>query len=161
LRFELNLLIKQKKEYFMKQKTITITQKVNLPASPDDVYCAFVDPKKHSEFTDSEATGKAEVGAKFTAWDGYIQGKHLELEQGKRILQEWVTTDWPEGYSPSQVEFSFKANKGGTEVTMVHSNVPAEQDAELAQGWIDFYWEPLKDYFKKQKPSTKTKKFTL
>jgi hypothetical protein len=32
---------------------------------------------------------------------------------------------------------------------MVHSKVPVEQGDEYAQGWIDFYWEPMKKYFKK------------
>ena len=34
---------------------------------------------------------------------------------------------------------------------MVHSEVPAEQEEELTQGWIDYYWEPLKNYFEKRK----------
>ena len=32
---------------------------------------------------------------------------------------------------------------------MVHSDIPANQEADLRQGWIDFYWKPLKDYFEK------------
>ena len=81
-------------------KTKTIRQKITVPAKPIEVYEAFVDAKKHSAFTGSKATGKGKVGGKFTAWDGYISGKLLELEEGKRIVQEWVTTEWPEGYPP-------------------------------------------------------------
>jgi len=72
------------------------------------------------------------------------------LEKGKRIVQEWKTTEWPAGYPPSIVEFLFKEKKGGTELTMVHSKVPAEQAESYRQGWIDFYWEPLKKYFRKK-----------
>jgi activator of HSP90 ATPase len=133
----------------MKTQVTTLTQKVTIPASPEEVYEAFVDPKKHSEFTGSKATGKAKVGGKFTAWDGYISGKHLELEKGKRIVQEWMTTDWPEGYAPSKLELTFKETSEGTEISMVHSNVPAEQEKELAEGWEEFYWNPLKKYFQK------------
>ncbi len=140
----------------MKLETKTVTQKVVLPASPAEVYEAFTDAKKHSEFTGSKATGKAVVGGKFTAWDGYISGKNLELEKGKRILQEWVTTDWPENYPSSRVEFTFRQVGDKTEVTMVHSDVPAEQEDELAQGWIDYYWDPLKAYFKKRKREKKS-----
>jgi hypothetical protein len=32
---------------------------------------------------------------------------------------------------------------------MTHSAVPLEQADDIAQGWIDFYWEPLKEYLKK------------
>jgi activator of HSP90 ATPase len=135
----------------MKLKTTTITQKVIIPALPEEVYDAFTNAKKHSEFTGSKATGKPTVGGKFTAWDGYISGKNLELEKGKRIVQEWVTTEWPQGYPPSRLELTFREVGGKTELTMVHSDVPAEQENDLKQGWIDFYWEPLKDYFKKQR----------
>jgi uncharacterized protein YndB with AHSA1/START domain len=97
----------------------------------------------------SKATGKPVVGSKFTAWDGYIRGKNLELEKEKRIVQEWVTTDWPKNFPPSRLELNFKDLGGITEITMVHSDVPAVQEDELKQGWKDFYWEPLKDYFRK------------
>jgi len=66
-------------------------------------------------------------------------------------LQEWVTTEWPAGYPPSKVEFTFNEVDGKTELTMVHSDVPIDQKEELQQGWIDFYWEPLKNYFKKRR----------
>jgi activator of HSP90 ATPase len=59
-----------------------------------------MDPKKHSEFTGSKATGKPRVGSKFTAWDGYITGKNLKLVRGKKIVQEWKTTDWREKELP-------------------------------------------------------------
>jgi len=135
----------------MKLEVTTLKQKVVIPASPSVVYEAFVDPKKHAEFTGSKATGKARVGAKFTAWDGYIFGKFLAFEPAKCLAQEWQTTEWPEGYPPSIFELTFKEVPGGTEVTMVHSNIPREQEKELADGWIEFYWDPLKKHFKKAK----------
>jgi len=135
----------------MKTKTTTIKQTVTISASPEEIYEAFTDPKKHSEFTGSKATGKPKVGEEFTAWDGYISGKHLELEKGKRIVQEWINTDWPQGLPPSRFELTLKANAEGTEVSMVQSNIPANQEEELLDGWTKFYWEPLKDYFEKRK----------
>ena len=131
-------------------KLTTIRQKVTIPhATPEHVYEAFMDAKKHSEFSGSKATSNPKVGGKFTAWDGYISGKNLELEKGKRIVQEWTTTDWPKDYGPSQLELTFKKSKSGTEITMVHKDVPAEQAEDLAEGWQEFYWNPLKEYFKK------------
>ena len=66
-------------------KVTTIRQKIIIPAAPDAVYEAFMDAKKHSAFTGSKAASDARVGGKFTAWDGYISGKNLELEKGKRM----------------------------------------------------------------------------
>jgi activator of HSP90 ATPase len=127
----------------------TIRQKATVHAEPAEVYEAFIDAKKHSAFTGSKATGDGRVGSKFTAWDGYISGKNIELESGKRIVQEWATSEWPEDFPPSRLELTFKKVKGGTEISMVHSDVPAEQAHELKEGWTEFYWKPLKDYFKK------------
>jgi len=130
-------------------KVKTIKQEVIVPATPVEVYEAFMDAEKHSAFTGSKATCDPRVGGRFTAWDGYISGKNLELEKGKRIVQEWVTTDWPRNYPPSRLELNFKAVKEGTEISMIHSEVPAEQADDTKQGWIDFYWKPLKEYFGK------------
>ncbi len=135
----------------MKIETTTLKQKVIIPASPDEVYQAFIDPKKHTAFTGSKATGIAKVGGKFTTWDGYSFGKFLEFEPGKCLVQEWQTTDWPEGYPPSKFVLTFKAVPEGTEVTMVQSDVPKEQEEDLAEGWVEFYWNPLKEYFQKKK----------
>jgi uncharacterized protein YndB with AHSA1/START domain len=136
---------------FLKQQVTTIKQTVIIPkASPKQVYEAYTAPKKHTAFTDSKATGKPVFGGKFTAWDGYIFGKYLELEEGKRVVQEWTTTDWVEGYGPSRFELTFKAVPEGTEICIVHSDVPEEKAEEIARGWIDFYWVPLKEYFKNQ-----------
>lgn len=125
----------------------TITQKVVVPAKPAEVYEAFLNPRKHAAFTGSPATGSPKVGGRFTAWDGYISGVNRKLVKGRVIVQDWQTTEWPEGAGPSTVTFTFNAVKGGTEVKMVHSKVPAEQADSYRQGWIDCYWQPLKAYF--------------
>jgi activator of HSP90 ATPase len=123
-----------------------IEQKVFFEAAPGDVYDALLDSKKHAEFTGSPATTNAKKGAKFTAWDGYISGKNLELVKGKKIVQEWTTTEWPDGYPASRLEFTLTAKRGGTELEMMHSKVPAEQVADYSIGWKSSYWEPLKEY---------------
>jgi activator of HSP90 ATPase len=128
----------------------TIRQKALIPAPADEVYDALMNAKKHSAFTGSKATCDPVVGGEFTAWDGYISGKNLELEKGKKIVQEWSTTDWPDHFPPSRLELTFKKTKSGTEISMIHSNIPADQADELAEGWDEFYWRPLKEYFAKQ-----------
>jgi activator of HSP90 ATPase len=134
----------------MSTKVTTIRQKTLIAATPDEVYEVFTNSRKHSAFTGSKATCSPKVGGKFTAWDGDIAGRNLELEKGKKIVQEWSTTEWPDGYSPSRLELTLKKVKGGTEIWMIHSNVPAEQADDLAEGWTEFYWRPLKEYFAKR-----------
>ena len=131
----------------MPHKFGVIRQKVMLAATPTKAYEAFLDPKKHGEFTGSPATGTKKVGTRFTAWDGYIEGKILELEKGKKIVQEWTTSEWPAGYPPSILTLTFRSKGTKTELTMVHSKVPVEQVKMYSEGWVSSYWNPLKDYF--------------
>jgi len=126
-----------------------IKQTVLIDASPAEVYEAYVDPKKHAAFTGQSATGSPKVGGRFTAGDGYISGKYLVLEKGKKILHEWTTTEWPAGYPPSLLELRLRAKGKKTELTMLHTKVPEEQVDYYAEGWKEFYWVPLKKHFAK------------
>ena len=133
-------------------KFATIEQTVFFKASPEVVYDALLDPRKHSEFTGSPATTSKRKGAAFTAWEGYITGKNIELVKAKKIVQEWKTTEWPDGYPVSRLKLTLTAKKGGTELKMVHSKVPAQQAASYTSGWKSSYWDPLKAYLADSKP---------
>src|SRR3990167_2396762 len=131
----------------MNEATKTITQTVEIPATPEEVYAGFTDPKIHTAMTGGEATGEAKVGGVFTAWDGYITGTYLELVPGKNIVAEWSTSEWPEGAEPSRLELTFNPKGTGTELVMVHSDVPTEQASNYEVGWHESYWEPMTEYF--------------
>ncbi|MCC7071701.1 MAG: SRPBCC domain-containing protein [Deltaproteobacteria bacterium] len=127
--------------------TTTIVQHVFIQATPLQVYDALVDPTLASSIVGGACEGEPAVGATFTHWNKYIHGKHLELVRGERIVQEWRTTEWPTGAAPSRLEISLDGSGGGTELTMTHSQVPTEQAEEYRQGWIDFYWTPMRAHF--------------
>ncbi len=129
-------------------KTVMITQKVFIKAKPVEVYDAYIDAEMHSEFTGSPATSDPKIGGKFTAWDGYITGTYVELDKGKRIVQEWTSSDFPEGTPTSRLEIVLKEKKDGTDLIMTHSGVPDDLAESIGQGWKDYYWEPMKQYFK-------------
>ncbi len=131
-------------------KTITIIQKASISATPAEIYETYTDAEKHAELTGSPATSIPKVGGGFTAWDGYIKGKYIGLEPGKKIVQEWASSDFPEGAAPSRLEIVLKEVKSGTELTMTHSGVPEEVAEDIAQGWKDYYWERLKKFFKRK-----------
>lgn len=132
-------------------RTKTIKQKEFIPVTPVEIYDALLNEQKHSALTGAKATCDRRVGGKFTAWDGYISGKNIRLENGRRIIQEWQTTEWPEGYAPSLIEFTFTPKAGGTEVRLTQKNVPAAQAENYRKGWVDYYWTPLKKYFHHKK----------
>ena len=117
------------------------------PASPEEIYLAWLDSQSHSLMTGSPAKISSKVGVEFEAWDGYIFGKNLELEPGKRILQTWRTTEFDPSEQDSLVEIVFEPVLNGTKVTIHHSNLPAH-GSQYQQGWVDYYFQPMKEYFK-------------
>jgi activator of HSP90 ATPase len=135
----------------VEKRTRTIRQKISFPtAPPEDVYRAFLSSKEHSEFTGSDSRCSAKVGERFTAWNRYITGKNIELVKAKKIVQEWKTTEWPEGYEPSILTISLENDGNGTLLSMVQTKVPASQFKEYNQGWHESYWNPMKEYFTKR-----------
>ncbi|MGH7842873.1 MAG: SRPBCC domain-containing protein [Candidatus Binataceae bacterium] len=133
--------------------TTTIRQTTLISATPVEVYDALVNSRKHAAFTGAAAKSSNKVGGKFTAWDDYISGKYLRLMAGRKIVAEWRTNDWPAGYAPSLIEFTFERADRSTRLTMVQTKVPAAQAANYRHGWKDYYWTPLKAYFLAQRKS--------
>lgn len=117
-----------------------------IPAALEEVYAAWLDSESHSAMTGSPARVSAEVGAEFTAWDGYIRGKNLELEPPRRILQNWRTTEFNQPDTDSLLEVLFEPEGEATRVTIRHSNLP-EHGMKYQQGWRDAYFTPMIEHF--------------
>lgn len=117
-----------------------------IPASPEVVYEAWLDSEGHAKMTGGEAKVSSEVGGEFEAWDGYIQGRNLELEYGKRIVQSWRTAEFADDEADSRIEITFDREGDGTKVTLRHTNLPPHGE-QYEQGWVDSYFVPMKEYF--------------
>jgi uncharacterized protein YndB with AHSA1/START domain len=128
-----------------------LTMEMELPAPPAAVYAAWLDPKTHGAMTGAAATGKAKVGAPFTAWDGYIQGQHLHFVPNERIVQSWRTSEFAETDPDSQLDLLLSPHrvdgKPGTRLFLIHSRLPAGGAAKYAEGWAKFYFEPMTAHF--------------
>lgn len=127
--------------------TESFTLTTIIPATPLRVYQAWLDEREHGAFTGAKAEAEPGIGGAFTAWDGYIRGRTLELSEGQRILQAWRTTEFPPGSEDSLLEVLLEESSGGTRLTLRHSGIPEGQGESYEQGWIDHYFEPLKSYF--------------
>ncbi|MFH1171780.1 MAG: SRPBCC family protein [bacterium] len=126
-------------------KTGDINQTVIIKAQPDEVYRALLDAREHAAFTGSAAQIEPKVGTPFSAYDGYITGKNLQLKEDKKIVQAWRADEegWPEGHW-SKVTIALKLTKGGTELRFHQTNIPERCLSRIADGWGEFYWQPLK-----------------
>ena len=108
--------------------------------------------------TGGEAKIAGRVGGSYTAWDGYISGKTLELTRGARIVQSWRTSKFATGDRDSTITVELAPTKSGTRLTLEHRGVPDGQTSYEKGGWRDHYFVPMKAYFERQKQKTKSVK---
>ena len=118
-----------------------------IPASPSEIYQAWLDSILHSEMTGGEANMSDEVGADVSAWDGYIVGRNLELVPGERIVQSWRTTEFNDAFEDSIITILLRETEEGTLLTLEHSNVPEVHRSYEEGGWQSNYFEPMIAYF--------------
>jgi activator of HSP90 ATPase len=124
-------------------ETKNIRQTVTFKAKPHDVYEILMDSKKHSELAGDTAKISRKENGKFTVGD-YIEGVNLEVIPDEKIVQTWRYNDWPEDHY-SKATFSFAKVAGGTRMTFTQTGVPVKFYEDIKQGWIDYYWEPMKE----------------
>ena len=117
-----------------------------IPAIPKDIYTAWLSSEGHTQMTGGSATVSAEVGGEFDAWDGYIRGRNLELEYGKRIVQSWRTVEFEDDEADSRIEITLELYGDQTKFILRHTGLPSD-GGQYEQGWVDNYFEPMKEYF--------------
>ena len=116
--------------------------------SPEELWNMWLDGEAHAAMTGAPATGEATVGQTFTAWDGYITGTNLELNEPRRIVQAWRTSNFAEDDDDSRLELIFlEAEDDGTILHLKHTKIPAGQGDDYLQGWTDHYFEPMNAFF--------------
>ena len=122
-----------------------------IPATPEAIYDAWLDSAGHSAMTGAKAEASDKIGAPFTAWDGYIWGKNIELVRGERIVQSWRTTQFSDSDPDSILTVKLAPTEGGTRLTLVHSNAPDDYKGYEEGGWEDNYFAPMKEYFSEKR----------
>lgn len=129
----------------------TIKQTEHFDVLPKEFYEAFLSSEKHSAFTGSKAEISSEVDASFSAHNGYCFGKNLELAPYSKIVQSWCAHDdkWTPNHK-STITLILTEENDKTRLDFIHESVPKEAVESIASGWKEFYWEPLKTYFKQQ-----------
>jgi activator of HSP90 ATPase len=118
-----------------------------IPATPKAIYDAWLDSRGHSQMTGGEAEMSTTIGDSFSAWDGYISGKNLELVPHASIVQSWRTTRFTEQDADSKITVTLAPATGGTILTIAHSNVPDGHTGYEQGGWQTHYFVPMQKYF--------------
>jgi uncharacterized protein YndB with AHSA1/START domain len=117
-----------------------------LPATPEEIYTAWLSSDGHTKMTGGQASITAGLGAVFNAWDGYIHGRNLQLEYGKRIVQSWRTVEFKDDEPDSRLEITLEPVGKQTKLILKHTELPPH-GGQYEQGWVDSYFEPMTRYF--------------
>lgn len=118
-----------------------------LPAPPDEVYLALTKAQSIQLWTGAEVEFTEEAGTEFSYWEGDIVGKNLEFEPNKKIVQQWYFGDDGE---PSIVTIKIHADKKGTSLEFVQTNIPDEDYDDFTAGIEEYFLGGLADFFEEE-----------
>ncbi|WP_113661327.1 SRPBCC domain-containing protein [Pedobacter nanyangensis] len=122
----------------------TFKKYILLPAPPEEVYLGLTKAQSIQLWTGAEVEFVEEVGTEFSLWEGDIVGKNLELDPGKKIVQQWY---FGEENEPSIVTIKLHPDKKGTSLEFVQTNIPDEDFEEFTAGINEYYLGGLADFF--------------
>lgn len=128
----------------------TLKQTIVFDGKIEDIYDALINPRTLTKITGGKATNTQKVGGKFSAYDDYIFGTNIELIQGKKIVQKWACADFPDNHFSTVTFDLVKKSEKQTELIFTQDNLPDDLYEDLAVGWNEFYWEPIKDYLEEK-----------
>ncbi|MEJ5996426.1 SRPBCC domain-containing protein [Pedobacter sp. Du54] len=115
-----------------------------LPAPPEEVYLALTKAQSIQLWTGAEVEFTEEEGTEFSFWDGDIVGKNIEFDAPRKIVQQWYFGDDNE---PSIVTIKLHADKKGTSLEFVQTNIPDEDYDDFTSGIDEYYLGGLADFF--------------
>jgi uncharacterized protein YndB with AHSA1/START domain len=134
----------------MKKEALRVS--TTIPAAPTTLYLAWLNSEQHSAMTGGTAKIDPQVGGKFTTSDGYVTGKLVILDLGRRIVMSWRTSDFPREAPDSRVEAHFEALGGSTRLTILHTDIPEGQSEKYRASWNEKYFGPMRTFFSKYLP---------
>ena len=124
-----------------------IDLKVTIPgAAPEQVYELLTNGAKFGDVTGQPGKGGGAAGAYFSLFDGWLEGRQVELVPAERISQAWRFTDWEPGIY-SMVKFTLTGTGKGTTMTVHQEGVPANVHEHVRTNWQGFYFDPFIKHF--------------
>jgi len=119
---------------------------VKFPVAPALVYELFTNGAKFGEVTGQPGKGGGSTGAFFSLFDGWLQGRQVELIPNELIAQAWRFMDWEPGIY-SMVRFKLIPEGNGTRLILDQDGVPAAFHEHVKTNWDGFYFAPFRKHF--------------
>ena len=124
-----------------------IKKHYHIKATAEDIFTALTNPLTIEIWSGASAVMEPVAGSEFSLWDGDITGVNIEIEPGVKIVQEWYFEE-EEGILPTEksiVTIKLHSKGNSTDVELLHVNIPDEAFDNIAEGWDNYYFKPLKE----------------
>jgi activator of Hsp90 ATPase protein 1 len=129
-------------------RTRDVHQTVWFNAPVGTVYDLLMNPRKHALLSGHRATMSAKAGSVFSVWGGGLHGFTLVAVRNKQIVQAWRSEEWPK-YHYTVASYSFQKSGNRTRLVFDQYGVPAKSYRDIANGWKNYYWGPMKRLLEK------------
>ena len=120
---------------------------VELLSPPPVVYRGWLDSYIHGAISEAMAAINPVVNGEYRLWSGTVQGRFLELDPNKKIVQTWRTAEFALNMESSVVTLLFQERKQGTRLVVQHEKIPVVFEEQFRFGWEDYYFPRLKRFF--------------
>lgn len=117
-----------------------------IKAKVTDVWKALTDPKTIDKWGAGPSVMSDKEGFEFKLWGGDIWGKNIEVENNKKLVQEWFGDKWDK---PSIVAFTISEEDGTVNIKLDQRNIPDLEFEDIKMGWDEYYIGPLIEFVEK------------
>ncbi len=114
-----------------------------LKAGPEDVFNALTNKRILEIWTGDTVEMEPVVGSEFSLWGGSITGINLEIEENKKIVQQWFFGEEED----SIVTLKIHSHKKGASIELLHTNIPDDAYENISSGWDEDYFGALNELF--------------
>jgi uncharacterized protein YndB with AHSA1/START domain len=134
---------------------MSIQQQATIPATPAQVFAILADAEVLSALSGMSGQAGRSAGEEFSAFDGHVTGRQIDLVPDQRVVQAWRFPVWEPGQY-SLVRFTLETEDGGTRLVIDQDGEPEEADTlgchqtwhdHLDANWPTFYLTPLTNHF--------------
>ena len=115
-----------------------------LSATPEEVFAALTNPATIQLWSGDPAVMSTEPGSEFSLWEGTIEGKNIEFEKDKKIVQQWY---FGEQQEESIVTMKLFADRNKTSLELRHTNIPDDDYDNIVDGWNNVYLGSLIEFY--------------
>ena len=115
-----------------------------LSATPEEVFAALTNPATIQLWSGDPAIMSTEPDSEFSLWEGNIEGKNLEFEKDKKIVQQWYFGEQEEA---SIVTIKLFPERNKTSLELRHTNIPDEDYDNIVDGWNNVYLGSLIEFY--------------